>query len=85
MCEAATIEEAEKADEDDFLEELIDLLETVVGFVVVIQTLKLRWPKATLDFLAMSKDDDTNAGRDTDWVQEREDKCCIEVEVVPAA
>ena len=85
MCEAATVEEAEEADEDDLLEQLIDLPEAVVRFVVVIKTLKLRWPKASLDVIAISKDDDANAGRDTDWVQEREDQCCIEVEVVPAA
>ena len=85
MCEAATIEEAEKADEDDFLEELIDLPEAVVRFVVVIKTLKLRWPKASFDVLAMSKDDDANTGRDTDWVQEREYQRCVEVKVVPAA
>ena len=36
LREAATAEEAQEADESDLLEELVDLPEAVLGFVVVI-------------------------------------------------
>ena len=57
---------------------------TMIGLVIVVQTLEAGWSSSLQDVLAVDEDHNADTDGDTDWVKQREEQSQVEVRVVAA-